>query len=66
MFTLMFSTPDAQRRTGPAAWAQAMLDFEAALARAQARAGVVPPEAAELIAAHCRACLLYTSDAADE
>ncbi len=55
MFTPMFSTPDAERRTGAAAWAQAMLDFEAALVRAQARAGVVPPDAAERIAAHCRA-----------
>src|SRR6266511_1420065 len=31
-----------------------MLDFEAALARAEARAGVVPAEAADAIAAACR------------
>jgi 3-carboxy-cis,cis-muconate cycloisomerase len=37
------------------AWLQAMLDFEAALARAEARAGVVPAEAAEAIAACCDA-----------
>ena len=37
------------------AWLQAMLDFEAALARAGARAKLVPPEAAEAIAAACRA-----------
>ncbi|MFR9729733.1 3-carboxy-cis,cis-muconate cycloisomerase [Saccharopolyspora sp. MS10] len=55
MFTPMFSTPDAERRTGGRAWLQAMLDFEAALARAQARAGLVPPEAAHEIGAHCRA-----------
>ncbi|WP_243795373.1 3-carboxy-cis,cis-muconate cycloisomerase [Saccharopolyspora gloriosae] len=51
----MFTTPDAERRTGRAAWVQAMLDFEAALARAQARAGVIPESAANEIAAHCRA-----------
>jgi 3-carboxy-cis,cis-muconate cycloisomerase len=34
---------------------QGMLDFEAALARAEARAGVIPPGAAQAIAANCRA-----------
>jgi 3-carboxy-cis,cis-muconate cycloisomerase len=34
---------------------QAMLDFEAALARAQASAGVIPAEAVAAIAAQCRA-----------
>ncbi len=38
-------------------WLQAMLDFEAALARAEAVAGVIPREAAEAIAACCRADL---------
>src|SRR5690625_1176855 len=37
------------------AWVQAMLDFEAALARAQARAGVIPADAAAAMAAACRA-----------
>ena len=37
------------------AWLQAMLDAEAALARARARAGQIPTEAAEAIAAACRA-----------
>src|SRR5690242_4222950 len=32
-----------------------MLDFEAALARAEARVGVIPLSAAEAIASHCRA-----------
>jgi 3-carboxy-cis,cis-muconate cycloisomerase len=36
-------------------WLQAMLDVEAALARAEAAAGVVPAEHAEAIAAACRA-----------
>jgi 3-carboxy-cis,cis-muconate cycloisomerase len=37
------------------AWLQAMLDVEAALARAEATAGVIPGEAAEAIARACRA-----------
>jgi 3-carboxy-cis,cis-muconate cycloisomerase len=37
------------------AWLQAMLDVEAALARAQAAAGVIAAEHAEAIAATCRA-----------
>ncbi|MBV9086157.1 MAG: hypothetical protein JOY79_01615, partial [Acidobacteriaceae bacterium] len=34
---------------------QAMLDFESALARAEARAGVIPPTAAAPISAKCKA-----------
>jgi 3-carboxy-cis,cis-muconate cycloisomerase len=34
---------------------QGMLDFEAALARAEAAVGILPPRAAEAIAAQCRA-----------
>src|SRR5215470_4055158 len=37
---------------------QGMLDFEAALARAEARAGVIPTSAAPAIEAQCRAELL--------
>jgi 3-carboxy-cis,cis-muconate cycloisomerase len=37
------------------AWLQAMLDVEAALARASARAGVIPQAAADAIAAACEA-----------
>jgi 3-carboxy-cis,cis-muconate cycloisomerase len=36
------------------AWFEAMLEFESALARAEAAAGIVPAEAAEVIAAACR------------
>ena len=36
------------------AWVQAMLDVEAALARAESRIGVIPVAAAEGIASHCR------------
>ncbi len=46
---------DAAAAAGDAAWLQAMLDVEAALARAQARLGIVPVAAAEVIAAACRA-----------
>ncbi|MGZ5354673.1 MAG: 3-carboxy-cis,cis-muconate cycloisomerase [Actinomycetota bacterium] len=40
---------------GDRAWLQAMLDVEAALARAQSRAGLLDPSAAESIAHACRA-----------
>jgi len=36
------------------AWVQAMLDVEAALARAESRIGLIPSAAAEGIAGHCR------------
>jgi nitrosuccinate lyase len=43
---------------GDHAWLQAMLDAEAALARAQARCGTVPASAADVITATARADLL--------
>src|SRR5689334_21411596 len=53
MFDAIF-VPDAMRATvDDGAWLQAMLDAEAALARAQARAGVIPVEAADAVAAVC-------------
>ena len=48
-------SPAAPRRFGDRAWLQAMLDAEAALARARAAAGQIPPEVADAIAAACRA-----------
>jgi 3-carboxy-cis,cis-muconate cycloisomerase len=36
------------------AWVQAMLDVEAALARAESRVGLIPATAADAIAGHCR------------
>ncbi|MEW2359305.1 3-carboxy-cis,cis-muconate cycloisomerase [Spirillospora sp. NPDC029432] len=42
---------DAEAATGDRAWLAAMLDAETALARAQARLGIIPGEAAEAIAA---------------
>src|SRR6266404_8135953 len=44
---------------------QAMLDFEAALARAEARCGVIPAHAAETIAAAARAESFDTADLAE-
>ena len=40
---------------GGHAWVRAMLDAEAALARAEARAGVIPADAADQIARACEA-----------
>src|SRR4051794_10589649 len=48
--------PDAMRdAVSDRAWIAAMLEFEAALAAAEARAGVIPAEAAGAIAAACQA-----------
>ena len=49
---------------GDTAWLQAMLDAEAALARAQARCGTVPARAAAVITAAARAELLDVRDIA--
>jgi 3-carboxy-cis,cis-muconate cycloisomerase len=51
----MFSTPAMQDAFAAHACVQAMLDFEAALARAEARVGVIPATAAAPIAACCNA-----------
>jgi 3-carboxy-cis,cis-muconate cycloisomerase len=51
----LFDPADAGRFFDDHARLQGMLDFEAALARAQAALGVIPREAAEPIAAKCRA-----------
>src|SRR3569833_3407536 len=51
----MFSTYAMQKVFSDAARIQRMLDFEAALARAEARVGVIPAAAVDAIAACCRA-----------
>jgi 3-carboxy-cis,cis-muconate cycloisomerase len=51
----LFSTPQMEAVFSDVALLQRLLDFEAALARAEARAGIVPPEAARAIVAACRA-----------
>lgn len=48
------STEAMLAATDDTAWVVAMLDVEAALARAEARAGVIPSDAANVITAHCR------------
>jgi 3-carboxy-cis,cis-muconate cycloisomerase len=50
----MFTTPEMDAIFTPAAHVRQMLVFEAALARAEAAAGVIPAAAAEPIAAACR------------
>ncbi len=51
----LFSTPSMSAAFAPAAHVQAMLAFEAALAKAEARAGIIHQEAARAIAAACNA-----------
>ena len=51
---LLFSTPKMSAAFSPEAHVLGMLAFEAALARSEARAGIIPHEAADTIAATCR------------
>jgi 3-carboxy-cis,cis-muconate cycloisomerase len=53
MFDRIFVPAEFREALSDRAWLQAMLDAECALAVAEARAGVIPPEAAEAIAAAC-------------
>jgi 3-carboxy-cis,cis-muconate cycloisomerase len=55
MSDLLFSTPQMSTIFSPEAHVQGMLAFESALARAEARVGIIPQEAATAIAANCRA-----------
>ena len=57
-FDTFLSTPAMLALFDPAATVQNMLDFEAALAQAEADEGVIPPAAARAIAAACRADLI--------
>lgn len=50
----LFGAPAVDALFTPAATVQRMLAFEAALADAEARVGVIPASAARLIAEHCR------------
>ena len=58
LFGPLFSTDRMSEIFSDGARLQGMLDFEAALARAAAAAGIVPAAAVEPIAASCRADLL--------
>lgn len=55
LFGHLFTTEPVAAATDDRAWLQAMLDVEAALARAQARASLIGDGDAERIAACCRA-----------
>jgi 3-carboxy-cis,cis-muconate cycloisomerase len=55
LFTGLFVPQAVAEVTSDRAWLQAMLDAEAGLAAAEAEAGLIPPEAAEAIAAACDA-----------
>jgi 3-carboxy-cis,cis-muconate cycloisomerase len=55
LFEGTYARGEAAALTGGVAWLQAMLDVEAALARACAAEGLIPAEAAEKIARCCRA-----------
>src|SRR6188472_92689 len=57
LFAGVFARGDAAAQTSDGAWLQAMLDFEAALARACGSVGLIPGEAAGPIAAACDASL---------
>jgi 3-carboxy-cis,cis-muconate cycloisomerase len=57
MFDAIFTPQRLLDELGDRAWLQAMLDAERALAQAEAAVGLIPPAAAEAIAASCRADL---------
>ncbi|WP_372824040.1 3-carboxy-cis,cis-muconate cycloisomerase [Polaromonas sp.] len=61
IFEGFLSTPEALEAFGERSFLQAMLDVEAALARAQARAGLIPEAAATAIAAACKVELFDTA-----
>jgi 3-carboxy-cis,cis-muconate cycloisomerase len=58
----LFGSVDVDAAVSDAAWLQAMLDFEAALAQSEAEAGLVPAAAATEIAAACRGGLFDASE----
>jgi 3-carboxy-cis,cis-muconate cycloisomerase len=51
----LFADPQMAEILSDRRWLQAMLDFEAALARAEAAVGVIPKAAADIIASCCEA-----------
>jgi 3-carboxy-cis,cis-muconate cycloisomerase len=62
LFSGLFVPDGVRAQTDDRAWLQAMLDAEAALAGAEAEAGLIPKEAAEAIAGACDASA-FDSDA---
>jgi 3-carboxy-cis,cis-muconate cycloisomerase len=61
----MFSSAAMRALCDDRAYLQFMLDFEAALARAEAAAGIVPSSAAEAIASACKANAFDLADLAE-
>jgi len=55
LFGPIFVPDEIRESVGGRAWLLAMLDAEAALAVAEARAGLIPPDAAKTIAGYCDA-----------
>ena len=55
IFDRFLASADSLRALDERAFVQAMLDFEAALARAQSDIGAIPPGVGEAVAAACRA-----------
>jgi 3-carboxy-cis,cis-muconate cycloisomerase len=53
LFSSLYLPEPLREATGDRAWVQAMLDAEAALAGAESEVGLIPPAAAEAIAAAC-------------
>lgn len=58
----LFGSAEVDAAVSDTGWLQAMLDFEAALAQAEADAGLVPPAAATEIAGACRAELFDAAE----
>src|SRR5579863_4786420 len=58
LFDPLFGTPAMIEVFSDAARVQRMLDFEAALAQAEARCGVIPETAARTIGSKCKAQLI--------
>jgi 3-carboxy-cis,cis-muconate cycloisomerase len=61
-----FTTPEMSIIFSAETRVQRMLDFEAALAKAEARAGVIPAESADAIVSKCRAQLVDVSKLEEE
>jgi 3-carboxy-cis,cis-muconate cycloisomerase len=57
LFRPIFVPDEMREAVSGKAWLAAMLEAEGALAQAEARVGLIPPEAAEEISAHCKADL---------
>jgi 3-carboxy-cis,cis-muconate cycloisomerase len=64
LFDSLFRSQEVEKALSDRACLQGMLDFEASLARAEARAGVIPSSAAAAIAAKCKAELFDVAELA--